>query len=475
MITKIRKTDTKLKRYLTTNVLEQISLIFISSTVASSSLYLIDSLLPNTEYRMFGLNAIFVAMLTLLLFIFKKYLYSKKDVMTRTDVIVILIFSIINFFISTKLMSVEFLTNTLDFKSHADLVTIIKGFEQPFLGSNRGHGNQPFYPLGSLYQFSFITSLINITSIEILRGVYVLIAALIWPIILWQYIQSFNLSKISKTKIFIIGLTLNHMPYGYFYWGHLPTVISILVAMWLEMTFSKLRINSLKILGLNLIATIVLLQIHPVGVGTIIGLQIIRWSLENSRSRIKIIKEAKMGLIIGTLLTILFFINVRFNIVYESINYQIIQNYEKLSNGTTFIYNVSLWERFNNYMYKWLIQLKYTEFPTLDLLFMLLLVSIIVMGKRVKYLVIILVQILLIASTAASQQSFPISLIALPTFLFYSSPSRISHLTIILLILLTGKTLDIISSRNLFYKILTHHYTWLLFLFIFNWHFYVNI
>jgi hypothetical protein len=265
------------------------------------------------------------------------------------------------------------------------------------------------------------------------------------------------------------------MPYGYFYWGHLPTVISILVAMWLEMTFSKLRINSLKILGLNLIATIVLLQIHPVGVGTIIGLQIIRWSLENSRSRIKIIKEAKMGLIIGTLLTILFFINVRFNIVYESINYQIIQNYEKLSNGTTFIYNVSLWERFNNYMYKWLIQLKYTEFPTLDLLFMLLLVSIIVMGKRVKYLVIILVQILLIASTAASQQSFPISLIALPTFLFYSSPSRISHLTIILLILLTGKTLDIISSRNLFYKILTHHYTWLLFLFIFNWHFYVNI
>jgi hypothetical protein len=245
--------------------------------------------------------------------------------------------------------------------------------------------------------------------------------------------------------------------------------------MWLEMRFAKSEMTKFKYFVLYLIATITLLQIHPVGVGTLIGLRIIRWSLETDRPRIKTIKDAKKGLFIGILLTLGFFINVKFNFVYESINYQIIQNYEKLLNGTTFQYNINLWERFNNFMYKWLIQLKYIEFPSLDLLFMLLIVGIIIMGKSVKYLVIILAQIMLIASTAASQQIFPISLLAMPTFLFYSSPSRISHLTIIILILVLGKTLDAISTKNIIYKILTHQFTWVIFLVIFNWHFYLNI
>ena len=475
MLVKTHKTDTSLIGYLTTHVLKHIVLIFITSTLASSLLYLVDYLLPNTEYRMIGINTAYITISIILFVIFKKYIYSKKQFINLTDRVMILIFLISSIIISTKLLSVEYLTNTLDFKSHANFVMLIKGFEQPFLGTNVGEGPYPFYPLGSLYQFSFISSLVNISSIEILMGTYVLIAALIWPISLWQYIQSYNISKISKTKIFIVGLTFNHMPYGYFYWGHLPTVISVLVAMWLEMTFAKSKMTKFKYFVLYLIATITLIQIHPVGVGTLIGLGIIRWSLETDRPRLKTIKDAKKGLFISILLTLGFFINVKFNFVYESINYQIIQNYEKLLNGTTFQYNINLWERLNNYMYKWLIQLKYTEFPSLDLLFMLLIVGIIIMNKSVKYLVIILAQIMLIASTAASQQSFPISLIAMPTFLFYSSPSRISHLTIIILILVLGKTLDAISTNNIIYKILSHHVTWVLFLIIFNWHFYINI
>jgi hypothetical protein len=475
MVIKTHKTDTSLSGYRTTNVLKHIVLIFITSTLASSFLYLADYLLPNTEYRMHGINTAYMVILTVLFVIFKKYLNSKEQAMPLNDRLLLLIILIINFIISTKLLSAEYLMNTLDFNSHANFVMLIKGFEQPFLGTNVGYGQRPFYPLGSLYQFSFISSLVNISSIEILRGTYVLIAALIWPIILWQYIQSYNISRISRTKIFIVGLTFNHMPYGYFYWGHLPTVISVLVAMWLEMRFAKSEMTKFKYFVLYLIATITLLQIHPVGVGTLIGLRIIRWSLETDRPRIKTIKDAKKGLFIGILLTLGFFINVKFNFVYESINYQIIQNYEKLLNGTTFQYNINLWERFNNFMYKWLIQLKYIEFPSLDLLFMLLIVGIIIMGKSVKYLVIILAQIMLIASTAASQQIFPISLLAMPTFLFYSSPSRISHLTIIILILVLGKTLDAISTKNIIYKILTHQFTWVIFLVIFNWHFYLNI
>jgi hypothetical protein len=97
------------------------------------------------------------------------------------------------------------------------------------------------------------------------------------------------------------------------------------------------------------------------------------------------------------------------------------------------------------------------------------------MFARKKYIVILITQVMLILSTAASQQNFPLSLLALPTFVFYSSASRMSHLTIIIYVLVIGKLLHLSSQKKIVIEAITNKYVLLMFLIAFNMVFYANL
>jgi hypothetical protein len=289
-----------------------------------------------------------------------------------------------------------------------------------------------------------------------------------------MYVQTFELSDQIKSKIWIIGLTFNHMPYGYFYWGHLPTVLSILLAMIVEIWISKLALVRYKYWLTFIFALVIIFLVHPVGVATLFVLVLIRKLMEE-----KVINQGKRELgkakyafisictaAVITLTPLLLFSRVR---------YQVQQNLEKLYNGTTFEYKISIWQRFLNFLYEWIINLKYINAPTLDFFYIIILIVTITMFARKKYIVILITQVMLILSTAASQQNFPLSLLALPTFVFYSSASRMSHLTIIIYVLVIGKLLHLSSQKKIVIEAITNKYVLLMFLIAFNMVFYANL
>lgn len=399
-----------------------------------------------------------------------------RNVNTQS-VLVIILFVLVNLAISNKIFTYEYLLNTLDFEAHTILVKNILEINQPFLGLQfTDSAPMPFYPQGSLYEIAVLSNILNIEEILFMKYTYILIASIIWPIVLWKYIESYNLKSNTSSKILIVGLTLNHMPYGYFYWGHLPTVVSIILALCLDIISKNMRSKRIPHAIYSIFIIGSLFVIHPVGAGTFVFLRIIRFLLERDLWKVKKFKEVKnqIYITISGISVVIFSILLNFKFFYP-IRYQINQNYEKLTSGTTFEYDITYWERFVKFFYEWIINLKYINIPTLDFIYLLIFVIIILKYSSRKYLYILTFQVLYILSTAASQQVFPISLIALISFPFYSSASRMTHLTIIVYVLVLGKTLDLVSSKNRLVKVFTHVYTLLSFSLIFNYIFYRSI
>lgn len=395
--------------------------------------------------------------------------------MTGFDKTILFFYSIINLIIAIRLFTDSYLTQTLDFDAHVTIIELIKDFQQPFLGIRHSIGDQhPFYPLGGLYQFGAISYITDLKSNEVLKYGYIIISSIAWPLILWSYIQTFGMNQKIRSKIWIIGLTFNHFPYGYFFWGHSPTVLAILLAFILEILGSKLKSNKYRYFSAIFLSSILTLLVHPVGFGTLLMLLLIRRIFENMQLDVLEVFQEKNNLQKILAISTLALVVILFAF-YPKVKYQIMQNIEKLLEGTVFEYNTNILARFINFFYEWNINMKYINWPFLDLLFWGILILTIILYRQRRYLVILLSQTILLMSTAASQQPFPVSLIALPTFPFYSSPSRITHITIIVYVLTIGNLLFLKSKKIKLIEIVTSRFSLLIFLAIFNFIFFINL
>jgi hypothetical protein len=449
--------------------------ISVVSLLASVILHILDSNLPDNANRLTNLSFYYVVLILIIVFLSKKYFDVYGITLPKFEKIILIIFIFINLLISAKLFTTDYLMNTLDFGQHELLINYIKEFQQPFLHTRiEPELRNPFYPLGGLYQLAVISHLTGVGSIEIMKFSYILISSFLWPVILWLYIQSFSMGDSIKNKIWIIGLTFNHMPYGYFYWGHLPTVLSILLAMYFEIISSKFSPARYWFWVYICIANLLLFIIHPVGTGTLIMLLIIRNLVENRRKSKNEVGKKKNPKVLAKAVTTLLIILIPL-IAYSPVIYQVKQNLEKLINGKVFNYDISIWDRFINFTYEWIVNIKYQNSPILDTLYIIILASVVLIYYKIRYVWILITQIVLILSTAASQQVFPISLIAIPTFPFYSSASRMSHLTIIVYVLVIGKILDLKERENLYVESITNKYFLSSLLIMFNLSFYISL
>lgn len=456
-------------------ILRLFLVLFTSTIVISPVLNLVDSLFLDSENRMNVLSSLYLLTLILSILFIKKI--SKLFVinMTGFDKTILVFYSIINLIISIRLFTDSYLTQTLDFDVHVQLVELIKDFQQPFLGTrNSIHNSSPFYPQGGLYQFAAISYITDLNSNEVLKYAYIIISSTVWPIILWSYIQTFGINQKIRTKIWIIGLSFNHFPYGYLFWGHTPTVLSILLAFILDILGSKLKSDKYRYFSALFLSLILTLLVHPVGFGTLLILLLIRRIFQNMQLDELKIFHGKNNLQKIIVISTLALAGILFSF-YPTVKYQITQNIEKLLEGTLFEYNTSILERFINFFYEWNINMKYINWPFLDLLFWGILILTIILYRQRRYLVVLLSQTILVMSTAASQQPFPVSLIALPTFPFYSSPSRITHITIIIYVLTIGNLLFLKSKKIKLVEIATSRFSLLMFLAIFNFIFYTEL
>jgi hypothetical protein len=318
---------------------------------------------------------------------------------------------------------------------------------QPLLGTFLNASEGAFYPMGSLYFFASLSNLFDINVFVFLKYGYIFTCAFLWPLILWNYLKSFNISELSRCKIFIVALTLNQMPFGYFFWGHWPTVQSILLALFLEGSIFKIyRERSLRNALFIFCFLIIITTVHPVGLGTFFILILIRKLFTYQFKIGSFISPKPLNQIITyVVVTLIVLVTVLFN---KNIFIQVNENWMKLINGTTFIYKETLFERFVSFFYEWIINLKYINNPIFDILYFFLLILIIFFLCTIREKFILLISVALVLSTAFAQQPFPYSLIAIPTFLFYSSPSRISHILIIVIVLVLGAAFDRFKPSN---------------------------
>ena len=427
--------------------IERFIKIWASLTLSRACFYLLDWILPSYQSRFYSLQFNYLILFLIIYIYLNQIKVDTVRLIEHKYRVFFVITTVVNLILAFKLFSNNYLLNTLDFQPHVNLINYIRVEGQPLLGTTLNGSDGAFYPMGSLYFFASLSNLFNINVLIFLKYGYILTCALFWPLVLWNYLKSFNISELSRCKIFIVALTLNQMPFGYFYWGHWPTVQSILLAIFFEgsifKNYKKMNFrNGVFIFCFLLIIT----AVHPVGLGTFFVLILIRKLFTFQFEIRSFISPKPINQIIAYVaVTLILLVTVLFN---KNIFIQVNENWMKLINGTTFIYKETLFERFVLFFYEWIINLKYTNNLIFDFLYFFLLILIVFFLCTIREKVILLTSVALVLSTAFAQQPFPYSLIAVPTFLFYSSPSRISHILIIVITLILGAAFDRFRSSN---------------------------